>query len=146
MGTNASRAKLTKRIIDAADASQIRLYIWDTELRGFGIMVGANAKTYFVRYRPGGLGRAEKKRFFKLGRHGDLTPDQAWDLAKAVLGDIAKGIDPAAERVAARREAVEAAAPLTVQSLGDMFLAQHVEAKRRANTHSIYETLLRRYV
>ena len=48
MGGKASSVKITKKVVDAADALQGRHYIWDSELRGFGIAVGANAKTYFV--------------------------------------------------------------------------------------------------
>ena len=77
--------KLTKRVIDQASSDR-RHYLWDCELRGFGIQIEmSGTKTYFVRYRPKGLGRNGPRRFFKLGRHGDLTPDEAREQAKATL-------------------------------------------------------------
>ena len=83
--------------------SRGRHYLWDSELRGFGLSVEVSGtKTYFVRYRPKGQGRNGRRRFFKLGRHGDITPDQARDLAKGILGQVASGQDPAVELKADR--------------------------------------------
>ena len=114
------------------------------ELRGFGVQVErTSTKTYFVRYRPKGLGRSGPRRFLKLGRHGDLTTEEARDLAKAVLGQVAQGLDPAATRDEARRRAQ--VKQLSFQEVGDLFLREHVDAKRKAMTKATYETLLRRY-
>jgi integrase len=139
--------KLTKRVIDQADLTRGRHYLWDNELRGFGVQVETSGtKTYFVRYRPKGHGRDGARRFFKLGRHGDLTPDQARDQAKAILGQIAEGRDPAAERTTNRDAAIKRRDAMTVKALGDLFLREHVSAKRRPATGSSYEILLRLHI
>jgi len=52
--------------------------------------------TYIVQYRNA-HGRTRRH---ALGRHGALTPDAARKLARQVLGQIAGGADPAAERKA----------------------------------------------
>jgi len=91
MGGATGRLKLTKRVIDQADMTKGRHFLWDSELRGFGISIEpTGTKTYFVRYRPKGHGRDGARRFYKLGRHGDITPDEARQQAKAILGQVAE--------------------------------------------------------
>ena len=118
--------KLTKRVIDQASGDRGRHYLWDSELRGFGVQVEqSGTKTYFVRYRPRGLGRNGPRRFFKLGRHGDLTPDEARDQAKKVLGAVADGQDPAVERSVERQTAASRREAMTFQVLSELFLKGH---------------------
>ena len=51
--------RLTKKVVDLANPAKGRHYIWDGELKGFGVQVEpTGTKTYFVRYRPKGLGRS----------------------------------------------------------------------------------------
>src|SRR5207245_8300324 len=56
------------------------------------------------------------KRWQVIGRHGVLTPDEARDKAKAILGTVVDGADPAAEKRAARKAK-------TVAELCDLYLA-----------------------
>lgn len=96
---------LTKRVIDAAAPKSSRYYIWDDALAGFGARIETTGtKTFIVRYRAEGGGRTATQRFITVGRYGPLTPDQARKQAKALLGGVAKGDDPADERRAKRRE------------------------------------------
>src|SRR5260370_23744363 len=90
-----SSAKLTKRTVDAATPRPGRYIVWDTELKGFALRVAASGtKTYILRYRPRGTGRAGPRRFMVLGRHGVMTPDEARAQAKTILGAVAAGKDP----------------------------------------------------
>ncbi len=76
-----------------------RYTLWDTELKGFGLRVAeSGTKTYILRYRPRVAGRPRPRRFMVLGRHGVITPDEARAQAKAILGAVAAGQDPAKER------------------------------------------------
>ncbi len=51
----ASSARLTKRIVDAGAPQNGRYFVWDADLKGFGLRVEpSGAKTYVVRYRAGG--------------------------------------------------------------------------------------------
>ena len=139
--------KLTKRVVDQADLSRGRHYIWDGELKGFGLQVEpTGTKTYIVRYRPKGLGRSGPRRFFKLGRHGSITADEARDAAKTVLGRVANGDDPAAASVKQREAHERLQNALTVQQLGDLFLQEHARAHRKQSTAANYEILLRCHV
>ena len=85
--------KLTKRYVDTLGSDSKDYFVWDTIIAGFGLRVlPSGAKTYQVQYRKGG-----RTRRISIGRHGTITVDQARLLAKEVLGDVAKGENPAEE-------------------------------------------------
>ncbi len=147
MAERGPAVRLTKRVVDMVDLARGRHCIWDAELKGFGVQIEASGtKTYFVRYRQKGLGREGARRFFKLGRHGALTAEEARIQAKAILGAVAGGEDPAAMLARARMEHVRVRDALTVRRLGELFLEEHVKAKRKARTAEGYATLLRKHV
>jgi integrase len=142
-----TRLRISKRTVDAAEPQGTRIEVWDSELRGFGLRIETTGtKTYIVRYRPKGLGREASKKTYKIGRHSELTPDEARGLAKQILGRVAAGEDPAAELREARDEFVRKKQGLTVEALGTLFMAEHVEPKRKAHTAASYETLFRRHI
>jgi hypothetical protein len=90
-------ARITKRTVDAAKPRKADSYYWDEELSGFGLKVTpAGRKVYLVQYRLGG--RKGRTRRVTIGQHGQITPTFAKDEAKRLLGTIASGRDPAAER------------------------------------------------
>ena len=48
-------AKLTKRVVDAADVREKDYFIWDDELPGFGLRVFASGRrSYLIQYRAAG--------------------------------------------------------------------------------------------
>ncbi len=90
--------------------------IWDS---GSGAVAGFGARrqkgpavTYIIKYRTAN----GRQRWQVIGRHGVLTPDEARDKAKAIIGDVVDGADPAAEKRAARKAE-------TVAELCDLYLA-----------------------
>lgn len=86
--------KLTKRVVDAADAREKDYFIWDDELPGFGLRVFASGKrSYLIQYRA--LGRTRR---YTIGLHGIWTPETARQEAKAQLGRVARGDNPSEER------------------------------------------------
>ena len=96
---------LTKRVVDAAEPTDKRYFLWDSELPGFGLRVETSGtKTFIVRYRAEGGGRSAAQRFVTVGRYGPFTPELARKQAKVILGGVATGEDPADERRAKRRE------------------------------------------
>jgi hypothetical protein len=111
-----SSTKLTKKAVDAANPKRARYIVWDSELKGFGVRVAeSGTKTYFIRYRPRDGGRGAPKRFVVLGRHGVITPDQARERARTLLGEVAAGKDPAKERANVGKA-------ITIARLVDRFL------------------------
>ena len=116
-------ANITKRAVDAAKARKTDSYLWDRELPGFGLKVTpAGRKVYLVQYRLGG--RKGRTRRVTIGQHGEITPSIARKEAKRLLGEIAAGRDPAAERDKARYTSLAVV-------LGQ-FMAEHVRSKLKA--------------
>ena len=113
--TRQNGVMLTKRVVDAADKKDARYHLWDVELKGFALRVEpTGVKTFVIKYRAEGGGRSAKQRWLVIGRFGPLTPDQARKIAKAKLGSVAAGADPAHELQAKRRE-------LTITALIDLY-------------------------
>ena len=84
-------AKISKRSVDELIASGAPGVIRDAEVPGFGARLNANRSvSYLVEYRAG-RGRGFPVRRVVLGKHGQLTPDQARSLAKNML---ARGVPP----------------------------------------------------
>lgn len=83
--------------------------------------------------------RGAPTRRVTLNRVGKITPDEARDLARKILGAVAHGIDFAATKAAERRAA-------TLKELADLFLADHAEAKRKASTAAHYRDVLERLI
>jgi integrase len=94
--------KLTERAIAAlapASRERVQEHYWDTDLKGFCLVVGARLKTFVVVASVRG-----KKRRVKIGVAGRPREDgQPWTLALArkraheLLGEMAGGIDPNSE-------------------------------------------------
>ena len=89
--------RLSKRFIDQITPPAIRAngkpsqaFFRDSALHGFGLYVmSSGTKTFFVEKRVHG-----KVKRMNLGRYGELTPEQARNLAMQRLGAIAMGDDP----------------------------------------------------
>jgi len=87
-------AKLTKRTVDNTEIRTSDYVLWDDELPGFGLRVFASGKrSYVVQYRASG-----RSRRFTIGLHGVWTPEEARREAKVLLGQVARGGNPAEER------------------------------------------------
>lgn len=110
----------------------------DDALKGFLARRNANGSTaYLIEYRPAGSGRHTPKRRIKIGAHGPMTPDEARRKAKATLGGVANGEDPAQARSAKRKE-------LTVGAWLDHCLTSHWRAKRKKSTADAFEAMIAR--
>lgn len=96
--------RLTKRLLDTAPASNRDQFLWDSEIKGFGVRIWPSGrKTFVAKYRVGG-GRSGATRRFTIGTYGVLTVNEARTAAKKVLGAVTRGDDPAGARQAKRRE------------------------------------------
>ncbi|MBV9289151.1 MAG: integrase arm-type DNA-binding domain-containing protein [Hyphomicrobiales bacterium] len=109
--------KLTQRKIETLECPPDRkdALVFDDDQKGLGVRVtGGGGKSYLAQYSLGG-----QKRRVPLGSCSAISLAAARDAARAVLGDVAKGRDPAADRKAAAREAQRKAAheALTLDAL-----------------------------
>jgi len=116
--------RLTKRVVDSLERGPRDLFVWDKDLTGFGCKVTpAGRKVFVLQYRTRIRGRASAPKRITLGKHGDLTPDEARRLAADLLVQIRAGDDPA---VAWRNRD----AP-TVADLAKRFLLDYLPSKKR---------------
>ena len=131
--------RLTKRTIDASNPTEANLFIWDSELAGFGLKVTpAGRKIFILQYRIPGFGRRAAPKRITLGDYGALTPDEARRLAKRELGRVAQGFDPSAERGSKKHDP-------TVKELGEAYL-EEVGIRRKPTTAAEYGRLWNKHV
>ena len=92
------RLKITNSSIKGLDVDDRRGN--DTEISGFHARITPKGKiTYYLFYRHNG-----KQVNFKIGSHGQITPAQARDLAKAKIGEVANGVDVQEVKKEAKRQ------------------------------------------
>ncbi len=96
------KVKLTKAIIDKIPhTSQGQMFLWDAELRGFGLCISRFSKTFVAQRDVNG-----RSRRVTLGRYGIITPDQARKLAMQNLFLMAQGINPTEEKRAKKSKSM----------------------------------------
>ena len=108
--------KLTKRVIDglSPDPNGGELFVWDSELRGFGVRVmPTGGASFLIQYRT----LQGRTRRHAIGRVGTLTPEEARGSAREKLAAVARGEDPSAQRQAAR-------ADLTIAELAALYMEE----------------------
>lgn len=127
--------KLTKRLIDtytysAEDGKKdIR---WDSDIAGFGLRIYPSGKKSFVLfYRQDGT-----QRLFTIGQYGKVTLEQAKDVARKKLGEVADGKDPLLTRRSARKKN-----EWTVQKAFNDFLKKYAKTNTKtwAETERIFK-------
>ena len=117
--------RLTKTIVDGIDhPSDRQALYYDTQLRGFGLRVGRASKTYFAEKRVNG-----KTRRVTIGRHGVFTCEQGRREALRLLGRMASGHDPNADKLAARAQSV------TLDEAFEAFLEVRHHTEKTAYTY-----------
>lgn len=139
-GKRAVRANRTKRITNQVVTALKppragNRIVWDSDLTGFGVRVTAGGAISFVlRYVLNG-----RERRYTLGKHPDLSPGAARELATVLRGQVAAGKDP----MAARQDAREAP---TMADLCDDYLERHARPKKRLKSVKGDEQLIRLYI
>lgn len=98
-------AKITRREIEKLMPSAKPYILYDTDLKGFGVRVmPSGVSTYILEYRPDEGGRAVSKKRMAIGRTNELSPDEARNHARELIGGVRKGEDPLLERETKRKE------------------------------------------
>jgi integrase len=95
-------SKLTKSIVESLYLPESgQKFIWDTELKGFGIRLTPTVKTYIVQSRVNG-----KNKRVTIGKHGPFTVQQARDKARDLLRAMSSGVNPQDEKKRKHAESV----------------------------------------
>lgn len=139
-----AKAIISKRTVDAAMPASKDVILWDEKLPGFGLKVTpAGGKSYLYRFRLARPGEAERTApaKYSIGKHGELTSEQARKRAQELAALVAQGIDPreleADRRRAkddARRQAEEKArleSDLAFSRMADLWLTHYQGEKGR---------------
>jgi integrase len=97
--------------------------VWDAKVRGFGVRKQRRDPFYILKYRA-----ARKQRLYTIGRHGaPWTVDSARREAQRLLGELAKGTDPAVLRDKMK------SAPL-LSLFAERYVAEVSDTRKKAST------------
>ncbi|WP_082543610.1 tyrosine-type recombinase/integrase [Sphingomonas sp. Leaf339] len=140
--------KITKRSVDALQPKDRDEFMWDTDLRGFGVKITPKGtKTYIVQYRMGGRSTGTSR--WTIGQHGAWSPNSAREEAERILRKVGSGTDPRIE--ANDKAAADQARKLDnirfdFATYGERFLAEYGKQKWRPRTYASAESNMRRWV
>nr|WP_321482174.1 tyrosine-type recombinase/integrase [uncultured Cohaesibacter sp.] len=113
--------KLTKRLVDSLVAGAKDLVIWDSDVRGFGVKVTPKGtKSYFVYYRTA----SGQQRRPSIGKHGQITVDQARKIAQQWLAEVALGKDVSAVKQSNRKAE-------TIADLAKRYITDYAEVYKK---------------
>jgi integrase len=118
------KIKLTKTAVDAATPQERDYELRDTTTPGFLVKVTPTGRKIFMLAYVAHNGQRRKP---AIGRYGEITVEQARDIAKDWLAEVRRGVDPSAERTAARQ------AP-TVKEVFDRFITDYSETRNKPST------------
>lgn len=112
--------KLTKRLVDSLSAAPKDTFIWDLEVKGFGLKITPKGrKVYIVQKRLEG-----HLRRFTIGQHGaPWAPETARLEANKILQSLAAGKDPLEAKRKAKND-------LTIAELCDLYMKEGCGTKK----------------
>ena len=127
--------KFTKRNIDALERPGRDCFIWDDELRGFGLRLSPRGKkTFVVQYR---IDRTSQR--ITLGAFGLLTLEQARKSARILLGEVASGKSPALAQRKKRQSP-------SLEMVYERFVTEHILLRLKPLTQISYRQVMCTYV
>ncbi len=123
--------KITKRVVDATKPGAKDVFVWDAEVKGFGLKVTpAGSKVYLLQYRVDGS-RATAPKRYTIGKHGSpWTADAARAEAIRLLGQVKAGTDPQAKRITEREAAANQAD--TFAKVVELFIDRYAKPNTRS--------------
>lgn len=96
--------KLTKKAVEGQPLpASGQKFLWDDDVKGFGLRLTPAKRTYIVQGRVRGSGASRR---LSLGEHGVLTVAEARGRAREALSAMLKGIDPVEEKKRAEAHAM----------------------------------------
>jgi integrase len=114
--------RITKQSVDAIAHGLADTFLWDDELRGFGVRTTRQgAKSYVFQYRMGG--RETSARRYTIGKHGSpWTPQTARKEAERISLMVQQGVDPIQAEHERRRQAVDLAFESYLEMFTELYL------------------------
>lgn len=127
--------KITKRIVDALEPEEKGTFLWDSEIKGFGVrMMPTGVASYIIKYRNS----EKRQRKMTLGRVDTITPEQARQMAREKLAEVSKGAAPFAERQQVRQA-------INVSELCDLY-QEETKGKIKDSTYEMNRSRIETHV
>ena len=124
-----AKIKLTKTVVDAAQARECDVELRDTTVPGFMCKVTPKGrKVFMLQYRT----NSGVRRKPAIGQFGELTVEQARSLAQDWLAEVRRGNDPGYDKAEARK------API-VKELCSRFMRDHSKLHNKPITQTAYQ-------
>ena len=130
------KIKLTKTAVDTATPQERDYELRDTTIPGFLVKVTPTGRKIFMVAYVAHNGQRRKP---AIGRYGEITVEQARNIAQDWLAEVRRGVDPSAERAAARQA-------LTVKELFDRFITDYSESRNKPATVESNRGYGKRYI
>ncbi len=128
-----AKAKLTKTLVDKSEPGDREYEVRDTITPGFLLKVlPSGRKVFMLNYRT----NAGIRRKPSIGRYGELTVEQARDIAKDWLADVRRGEDPSAAKKESR-------GALIVAELCDRFIEDYCKEHNKPSSVSRNESIIK---
>jgi integrase len=126
-----STGRLSEKQIAQLSPRRTRYVVWDGAMPGFGVRVSpTGAKSFVLKFRL----KTGRVRWATWNPH-KVSLEQARTRARSYLGAVADGKDPLRAIDLARDAA-------TVNEVADLFLTEHVIARRKPATQRLYQTAI----
>jgi integrase len=119
--------KITKKVVVSAEPQQKSRIIWDTEIKGFGLLIlPSGVKSYVYQYRT----QENRSRRTTIGQIHKLTAEQARRKALEFQNQVMHGADPLAEKQANRKA-------IRVTQLLDLYLESSKFLEKAGSTQAV---------
>lgn len=128
--------RITKRLVDSTRPGPRDSFIWDRDVKGFGVKVTpAGARVYVLQYRCDG-----RLRRYTIGRHGSpWTAEEARTEGTRLLSQVVRGVDPADGKNSDRTD-------LTFAAFADRYLREHAALHKKKRSADLDRQLLRSHI
>ncbi|MCW9046274.1 MAG: site-specific integrase [Alphaproteobacteria bacterium] len=127
--------KLTKRYVDSLTPTDKDYFIWDDQVKGFGVRVfPSGAKRYIAQ-----TFRLKKTTRVVIGKYGTLAFEEARNRAKKIINDIDDGINPNDIKKSERQSP-------TITQLAERFQLEYIPSHCKKSTQVEYLHALKKYI
>lgn len=127
---------ITKSLIDKAEPRENSYIVWDKSITGFGVRIHpSGSKSYLLYYRT----HSGQQRKPTIGKHGDITAEEARRIAHRWMAGVALGEDISGMRDEARK------AP-TVKDLCERYMEEYAKVYKKPRSYHTDERLIENHV
>jgi integrase len=117
------KTKINAAVVQGLQPRSRPYEVFDRDLKGFIVRVQPSGSiSYLCAYRT----KIGQRRRYTIGRVGTISPAQARDEAKKILGDVARGHDPVADLEARRAQAKQHTLGTFLDDVYGPWAAQHL--------------------